>query len=156
MKKTKIFCLLGLVAILAACGTKSYEAKSVQLNNQNDSLNYTLGLANGDGIKNYYLKNDSTPEVTINAFVVALEKEFKGEAKKETEDQMFELGKNIGSYFKQQEKEGLVGNPDLAFNMELVMQGLINTLSKYEDGMTAEEARAYFQATLQEVRSAQN
>ena len=56
MKKQSILSLVALVAIFVLTSCNKYEAKTATLKTQNDSLNYALGLANGDGIKNYYLK----------------------------------------------------------------------------------------------------
>ena len=65
MKKQSIFTILALIAVFAMTSCNKYEAKEVSLNNQNDSLNYALGLANGEGIKSYYLHNDSTDKPII-------------------------------------------------------------------------------------------
>lgn len=151
MKKAKIFFWAGLMATtLASCN--KYEAKTVQLNSMNDSLNYTLGLANGSGIKQYYLANDTTGKA-VTAFMDALNEAYKKDGKAEN-NEMFELGKRIGSSFKGQKEEGLIGDNTLTFNEELVMQGLINGLSKFDKGMTAEEAKTFFQTTIQEMRMA--
>ncbi|HQG68590.1 MAG TPA: hypothetical protein PLW20_08345, partial [Paludibacteraceae bacterium] len=76
MKKQIGFMLATVLAVflLASC-SKKYEAKKVELKTQNDSLNYTLGLANGEGIKNYYLQNDSS-DAPIKALINALDKAY--------------------------------------------------------------------------------
>lgn len=149
MKKTRIFFLIGTIAVLASCS--KYEAKTVQLNNVNDSLNYTLGLANGANIKNFYLRNDTTGAAT-KEFMDALVKSYKSKGSPEN-NELFELGKNIGSFFKQQEESGLIGDSTLTYNKEIALQGLINGLNNYTTGMSSDEAREYFQKTIQEIRN---
>ncbi len=151
MKKVNFLFIIGAVAMLASCN--SYQAKTVTLDNMNDSLNYTLGVANGAGIKQYYLQNDSTGEGMV-ALLDALNDAFNGKESGADGNELFELGKQIGSSLKMQEKQGLIGNKDIEFNMELVMQGLINGLNEFEGGMQSTEARTYFQTTIEELRAA--
>ncbi len=153
MKKARIFLFIGTVAVLASCS--KYEAKTVQLNDVNDSLNYCLGLANGANIKNFYLRNDTT-DAAVREFMDALNKSYKAKeaAESDTEsDELFELGKNIGKFFKHQEENGLIGDTTLTYNKKVALQGLINGLNNYTEGMSHDEARDYFQRTLQELRS---
>lgn len=149
MKKARIFLFIGTIAVLASCS--KYEAKTVQLNNMNDSLNYTLGLANGANIKNFYMRNDTTGAAT-KEFMDALVKSYKSK-EKAGENELFELGKNIGAFFKQQEETGLIGDTTLTYNKKIALQGLINGLNNYTTGMSSEEAREYFQKTIQEIRN---
>lgn len=66
MKKQSIFTIVAMVAVFVMTSCNKYEAKEVSLSNQNDSLNYALGMANGDGIKSYYLQNDSTDQPILS------------------------------------------------------------------------------------------
>ena len=149
MKKVNLL-IIGFAAILTSCN--QYQAKTVKLDNMVDSLNYTLGLANGSGMKQYYLQNDSTGEA-MAVLLDAINDAYSA-ADSETPNELFELGKQIGSSFKAQEIEGLIGEKDLEFNLELVMQGIINGLNAYEKGMQGEEARTYFQTSIEELRAA--
>ena len=69
MKKISIFLLAAMAMV--SCGN-SYKAKDVKLNDENDSLNYAVGLINGLQIKQYYLAKDSSEEA-ITEFIDALE-----------------------------------------------------------------------------------
>ena len=60
MKKLNIFMAVALVAAFAFSSCDSNKAKMPTLKTQLDSLNYAFGLANGDGIKNYYIKGNVT------------------------------------------------------------------------------------------------
>ena len=149
MKKQSILSMVAFVAIFLLTSCNKYEAKSVELKTQNDSLNYTLGLANGDGIKNYYLQNDSTDKPII-ALMKALDKAYKQGGDK---DEMYKLGLEIGNSFKQQKAKGLMGDSTLAFNEKLVKQGMINALNGLNEGMNAQDAQAYIQKVMSELQA---
>lgn len=152
MKKATMVSLIAIMTALSSCA--SYEAKEVTLTNMNDSLNYTLGLSNGAGIKQYYMANDSTGK-SVKAFVEALNKAYNVKEEK-AESELFSLGKRIGASFASQRKDGLIGEKELEFKEELVIQGFINAINKFEAGMQGSEARDYFQSTVQEIRNAKN
>ena len=147
MKKQSILSLVALVAIFMLTSCNKYEAKTVTLKTQNDSLNYTLGLSNGDGIKNYYMKSDSTSKPII-ALMKALDKAYKGGDKGE----MYNLGVQIGNSFKQQKAKGLMGDSTMKFNEKLVRQGLVNALNGFDKGMTAKEAQDFIQKTMMKMQ----
>jgi len=150
MKKQSILSLVALVAIFVLTSCNNYEAKTATLKTQNDSLNYALGLANGDGIKNYYLKTDSTDKPII-ALMKALDEAYKKDVSK---DEMYKLGVQIGNSFKQQKATGLMGDSTLKFDNDLVKQGLVNALNGFKEGMTSKEAEAYIQATMAKIQAA--
>ncbi|HLP06216.1 MAG TPA: FKBP-type peptidyl-prolyl cis-trans isomerase N-terminal domain-containing protein [Paludibacter sp.] len=147
MKKQSILSLVALVAIFAMTSCNKYEGKTISLKNQNDSLNYTLGLANSQNIKQYYMQKDSGDKPIV-ALMKALDKAYKGGDK----DEMYKLGLKIGNSFKQQKASGLMGDSTLAFNEDLVKQGLINALNGFDKGMTAKEAQEYIQKTMTRIQ----
>jgi hypothetical protein len=51
MKKIS-FLIIAAFAMIS-CGKNTYTAKVVELNNQNDSMNYALGLVNAPQLKMY-------------------------------------------------------------------------------------------------------
>ncbi|HRZ95961.1 MAG TPA: FKBP-type peptidyl-prolyl cis-trans isomerase N-terminal domain-containing protein [Paludibacter sp.] len=148
MKKQSIFTMVTLVAVLVFTSCNKFEPKEVKLSTVNDSLNYTLGLANGDGIKSYYMQNDSTDQPMIE-LLKALDKAYKGDA---NEDEMYKLGLQIGGSFKQQKKQGLMGDSTLVFDTKMVRQGLVNALNDYKEGMTAEQAEEYIRVTMMAIQ----
>ena len=148
MKKQSILSLVALVAIFMLASCNKYEAKTATLKTQNDSLNYTLGLANGDGIKNYYMKTDSSSKPII-ALMKALDKAYSTGANK---GEMYKLGLEIGNSLKQQKAKGLMGDSTLKFNEKLVKQGLVNALNGYDKGMTAKQAQEFIQKTMMKIQ----
>jgi len=149
MKKQSILSLVALVAIFVLTSCNKYEAKSATLKTQNDSLNYALGLANGDGIKSFYMKSDSSSKPII-ALIKALDKAYKPGANK---GEMYKLGLEIGNSFKQQKAKGLMGDSTLVFNDAIVKQGLVNALNGFSKGMTAKEAQDFIQKTMMKIQS---
>ncbi len=150
MKKQSILSLVALVAIFMLASCSKYDAKKATLKTQNDSLNYALGLANGDGIKSYYMKSDSSSKPII-ALMKALDKAYKSGANK---GEMYKLGLEIGASFKQQKAKGLMGDSTLAFDTKLVKQGLVNALNGFDKGMTAKQAQEYIQKTMMKMQQA--
>ncbi len=151
MKKQSIFTTVMFIAVIVFASCNKYEPAKVKLANENDSLNYVLGLANGDGIKSYYLRGDSTDK-PIEELLNALDKAFKQDGKT---DEMYQLGVQIGSSLKQQKKNGLMGDSTLVFDSKLVIQGLVNGLKGFKEGMTPDQADEYLRkimTALQEKR----
>ena len=142
----KKLCILAIAALaLVACG-KTYTAQTVVLENQNDSMNYALGLVNGSQIKMYQLRNDSSVE-TVNEFIDALQRGYDGKVEQLSEAAA--IGKNIGQAIKASEKNGLADNPAWTLNEKLFFQGLVNGMYNDTVVMTGEAASNYFQAQYQ-------
>lgn len=135
--------LLAAIFIFASC-TGGTGAKEVSLKNQEDSLNYALGILNGDGIKSSYFHADSTAK-NLGKFLEAADKAFKNSSK----DEMYNYGKQVGGMLKQQKKNGLMFDSTLVFNEALIKQGLVNGMKSFAEGMTGEEAQMYLQTTMQ-------
>ncbi len=148
MKKQSIFTIVAMVAVFVMTSCNKYEAKEVSLSNQNDSLNYALGMANGDGIKSYYLQNDSTDQ-PILALMKALDEAYKSDA---SNDDMYKLGLQIGNSFSQQKQKGLMGDSTLIFDDKLVKQGLVNALNGFTEGMTSAQAEEYIRNEMMKIQ----
>jgi len=150
MKKQSILTMVALVAIFMFASCNKYSAKSSTLKNQNDSLNYALGLANGDGIRSTYLKTDSSDKPIV-ALMKALDKAYSAPNKNE----MYKLGVQIGNSLKMQKAKGLFGDSTLAFKQKLIIQGLVNALNGYDKGMTAKQAQEFIQVAMMKIQQAQ-
>ena len=74
MKKLSIILIAAMAMI--SCGN-TYHGKTVVLNNLNDSINYALGVVNGQQMKMYQLRNDSSIE-TVTEFIDALQRGYDG------------------------------------------------------------------------------
>lgn len=144
MKKQAILFIAAMAMI--SCGN-TYEAKTVVLANQNDSMNYALGLVNGAQMKMYQLRNDSSKE-TVVEFIDALQRGYAEELKEESEPVMY--GRNIGHAIKLAEENGLADNKAWKVNEKLFFQGMVNGMYHDTTVMKDTEAREYFQAKYQE------
>lgn len=143
MKKISIILMAALAMV--SCGN-TYTAKTIALDNMNDSVNYALGLVNGAQIKMYQLRNDSSEEA-VTEFIDALQRGYEGKLEELGEVEM--IGQNIGQSIKASEKTGLANNTAWAVNEKVFFQALVNVLQADSTMMQVEEARAYFQNAYQ-------
>ena len=154
MKKLNIFLVVAVIAasVLSSCNSNSTKLPS--LKNQIDSLNYAFGLANGNGIKQYYLAADSANADSLNAKIESLlrgmDEGMKGDVAENPE--LAELGTNIGNALKEQKTAGLMGDSSLTVDIKLIKQGLVNGMKGSNIQMTAEEAQTYLNATMQKLQ----
>lgn len=154
MKKLNIFLVVAVIAasVLSSCNSNS--TKMPSLKNQIDSLNYAFGLANGNGIKQYYLAADSANADSLNAKIESLlrgmDEGMKGDVAENPE--LAELGTNIGNALKEQKTAGLMGDSSLTVDIKLIKQGLINGMKGSNIQMTAEEAQLYLNTTMQKLQ----
>ena len=132
-------------AITAKCPKK---AKTVELKNYVDSINYAFGLMNGGQIKTYLLSNDTTGEA-IDEFIDALNEGLKQNVRN---PQVVAMGKNVGKTIREQEPVGLLGIAGLETNYDLIKQGFINGLYNYTEQMDMQAASAYVEAVISRMR----
>ncbi|VBB47058.1 conserved exported hypothetical protein [uncultured Paludibacter sp.] len=144
-KQNVLFLAIALIFIGFASCSQSYKTKEMTLKTQQDSLNYYLGYLNGSGIKDQFFHKDSSEEA-MNDFMVKLEKACKNK------DEMNKMGVQFGQYLKQMEKAGLMGDSTIKLDKNLIKQGLLNALKNHKEGMTADQAGQYFQATMQKMQ----
>jgi FKBP-type peptidyl-prolyl cis-trans isomerase FklB len=125
-----------------------YTVQTVVLQNQNDSMNYALGLVNGYQMKTYQLPSDSSATIAIMEFMDALQRGYNGEV--ETLSDIASIGKNIGQSIKSSEKVGLADNPAWTLNENLFFQGFVNGLYSDSIVMAADTALTFFQKEYNE------
>jgi FKBP-type peptidyl-prolyl cis-trans isomerase FklB len=125
-----------------------YTVQTVVLQNQNDSMNYALGLVNGYQMKTYQLPSDSSATIAIMEFMDALQRGYNGEV--ETLSDIAAIGKNIGQSIKSSEKVGLADNPAWTLNENLFFQGFVNGLYSDSIVMAADTALTFFQKEYNE------
>ena len=151
MKKLNIILAVVLVAAVAFTSCNSNKASMPTLKTQLDSLNYAFGLANGDGIKNYYIKGDSAQKA-IKSLMEGVNEGMKGKVEKDNSE-LTDLGTKIGTALKEQKKSGLMGDSTLKVDIKIIKQGLVNGLRGSKVQMTAKEAQEYLQKTMSELQS---
>ncbi|HRZ95959.1 MAG TPA: FKBP-type peptidyl-prolyl cis-trans isomerase [Paludibacter sp.] len=158
MKKLNIFLAVIIIAAFTFTSCNSEKASLPTLKTQLDSLNYAFGLANGNGIKNYYLKADSSNtdsvKIKIASLLKGLDEGMKGDNVDEKYSEIAELGSRIGTALKEQKKSGLMGDSALKVDIDIIKQGLVNGLKGSNIQMTAQDAQAYLQSTMQKRQQA--
>jgi len=147
MKKLNIFIAVAIMAAFTFSSCDSNKSKLPTLKTQIDSLNYAFGLANGAGIKDYYIKGDSAKQ-KIAKLLDGMKEGMKGEVVKENVE-LAELGTKIGSSLKEQSKAGLMGDSTLKVDIKLIKQGLVNGLRGSKVQLTPALANTYLQSTMQ-------
>jgi FKBP-type peptidyl-prolyl cis-trans isomerase FklB len=134
-------CTLAMVAY-----AKKNQTEELPLNTLNDSINYALGVLNGDQIQMYYIKGDVSP-IVINEFFDALQNGYNGTVEQLSESA--KIGKNIGISIKNAKENGLANNPAWTINQKIFFQGLVNGMYQDSSMITAAEALNYFQTEYQ-------
>jgi len=127
--------------VYAKCPRK---AKTVELTNELDSLNYAFGYANGAQVNKYILAEDTTGDA-INEFLDNVVKGMKQEVRN---PQLVSVAKNIGNAIREQEPVGLLGVAGLETNYDMIKQGFVNGLYNYTAPMDAATANDYVQTVL--------
>lgn len=152
MKKMSILAIAA--AALMSCGN-SYEAKQVNMAGTNDSVNYALGLLNGQQIRMQYLRDleEKDVDAATSEFIDALQRGWDGKVEEKSEAQT--IAQNIANAVKGFEKDGLAGNEAWTLNEKVMLQALVNGLYCDTTVMTADAARNYFQTKYQESRMAE-
>lgn len=152
MKKLNIYFLLILAVAFIFTSCQNNKTEMPALKSQIDSLNYAFGLSNGNGIKNYYLANDTANadslKIKINTLLKGIAVGMKSNVDPKYAE-IAELGTRIGSALKEQKEKGLMNDSTLELNMKLVKQGLINGLKGSDIQMTAQDAQTYLNNTMQ-------
>lgn len=131
-------------AAKAKTGKCPSEVKAITLKNENDSLNYAFGLMNGDEIRKYVLQNDSD-HTMVKDLIKQINKGLKSGVKN---PQLVGMGEQIGKNIKEQSANGLLGEPSLTTDYELIKQGFINGMYGFDELMTGEQAGQYIQSTI--------
>lgn len=129
-------------------GTCPSKAKTVALKSLNDSLNYAFGLMNGSEISMYVLAEDTLGKQKANL----IKHINKGLKEKVRNPQLKIMGEQIGKNIKEQEANGLIGEPKLETDFALIKQGFINGLLGDESQFDSHSAGEYIQATLNHLK----
>lgn len=157
MKKINIILAIVIAAAFTFTSCDSNKTSLPKLSSQIDSLNYAFGLANGKGIKQYYLAADSAKADSLKIKIASLLKGVKDGLKGQDVDPKYleisELGKNIGTALNEQNKTGLMGDSTLKVNIDLIKQGIVNGLKGSTKQMNAKDAQTYLQTTMQSLQA---
>lgn len=128
--------------VKSKCGKK---AQTIALKNQCDSINYAFGYINGFELAEYVLTTDDSIVHERREFIKYVNIGLADDTKN---PEIVNIGEQIGKSIKEQEAQGLVGEPSLTTNFELIKQGFIHGLLGYEEQLSSETAGEYIQNTI--------
>ena len=125
-----------------------YKTKHIALASQIDSINYALGFMNGSVLSLDILKTDSThsakKEIIDNINIVL---------KSKTQyHQLVEIGVQIGLSIKDQESNGLAGEPSLTTKFNLIKQGIIDGILNVDTNWNYQLAGEYIQQVMTDIK----
>lgn len=143
-----ILAIAGLL-IFTVSSCTGYKEKTVELGNEIDSVSYSFGYVNGKIVRDYHLQNDSSKN-GFEDLMKGIEEGLKADKNSNQETaQAEELGTMIGNQLRT--TEDFYGDSTLSIDFDLVRQGLINGMKKYDDQMTSEAAGEYFNKTMERL-----
>lgn len=155
MKKT-ISRIVFLIMVSTNCIAQENVSK-VSLKTQNDSINYALGFANGDGIKNYYFKNLNTGQAITN-FMKCMDVAYLSTdnelVRKDSTNEYFgisQIGSKVGTQLKKQIITGLMGYSNIKVDYELIKQGLFDGMRGSESVMKSKDAIEFLQKAVKKL-----
>lgn len=147
-----IVTVVGLLAFTVSSCT-SYSEKSVNLDNELDSLNYALGFANGKIVNDYHLAKDSSKNA-FDDLMRGIKDGMNADEVNEETAQAEEMGTMIGSQLSS--TEDFFGDSTLSVDFDKLRQGLINGVMNFTEQMTSDEAAQYFNGTMERLNRARS
>ena len=123
-------------------------AKTIELKNYTDSLNYAFGMMNGSQVKNYLLAEDSTG-ADAKEFIENVNKGLKASVRN---PQLVTIAKNIGTAIREQEAVGLLGIAGLETNYDMIKAGFINGLYNYTEQFDMQTANQYVESVVASLK----
>ncbi len=127
--------------VKAKCPSK---AKTVELTNALDTLNYAFGYMYGTQIRGDLLAED-TFEEDAEEFIDNVNKGLKQEVRN---PQLVSMAKSVGKAIREQEPVGLLGIEGLETNFDLLKQGFVNGLYNYTEQMDFQSASVYVETVI--------
>ena len=152
MKKIALLALVSMMVL--ACGNKEDFTKpakeEVEMADQMDSINYLMGMLNGDGISSQMDADQGkyTDEDRAD-FLSAFKATYNGdsvETRKEAKPEIIEYAKYVGAQVKAQSEKGLMGIEGVEVRFDMLLRGLWDGF--YHVGMDKQEANAYMEKVL--------
>lgn len=151
MKKVSILAAVAVAASLASCTAQSPKAN---LKNDIDSLSYSIGMSQTNGLKNYLVGRMDVDTAYMAEFIKGLN---EGANKTSKKDIAYMAGLQIGQQIGNQMMKGinheLFGNDSTqTISKSNFMAGFIAGTLEKGGVMSMEEAQAYTQKAMQAVK----
>ncbi len=138
----KIFGLL-LAAAVAAPMFMSCNGSTTKIKTESDSLNYAIGVANADGIRQYILMADSADSKKVAQFCEGIDKAL---TKQSSTERLAIEGYRMGASMKEEINTGYLFNDStIPANKDLLIAGFKAALTHEEGSIDPEFGMQYFQ-----------
>ncbi len=142
MKKLSLLVTTALLASITFVSCDQSKGGNVELKNQTDSISYAFGVVRTAGISAEVLNND-TAGAAYKAFVKGVNEGFKS---KDSIDEKYAIGYQVGLIFKKQAEKGMMGDSTVKMNADILQQAIIASAGKKQLKMTEEEANKFLQS----------
>jgi FKBP-type peptidyl-prolyl cis-trans isomerase FklB len=150
MKKVTVIAAIAAVAGLASC---TAQAPKANLKDQVDSLTYSIGMANSQGLKEYLVGRMDVDTTYMDEFIKGLKEATSKTSKK---DLAYLAGLQIGQQVNQMteglNRELFQGDSTKTINKDNFLAGFISGTLQKGGLMTVEEAQAYIQPALEAIK----
>lgn len=156
MKKNMKIAIASLIFATTCFGQAGTAQNQISLRTQTDSLNYALGVANGDGIKNYHFQNKPLEEC-IGVFMKSLDEAFTGDKPFVKPDStniyapIIEMGNKVGTSLKAQANTGLMGIPNIKVEFQLIRKGVEDGMRDNNSLMSPASSQKYLQESTAKI-----
>jgi FKBP-type peptidyl-prolyl cis-trans isomerase FklB len=151
MKKVTFVAAIAALSGLASCTAQSPKAN---LKDQVDSLAYSIGMANSQGLKEYLVGRMDVDTTYMDEFIKGLNEATSKESKK---DLAYFAGIQIGQQLNMMTKginqELFQGDSTKTINKDNFIAGFIAGTLEKGGLMTVEEAQAYTERAMEEIKT---
>ncbi len=152
MKKVSIFMAIAAAASLASC---TAQAPQANLKTDIDSLSYSIGMAQTQGLKNYLVGRLDVDTAYMSEFIKGLN---EGAARTSKKDIAYMAGLQIGQQISNQMMKGInqqlfAGDSTKSISKENFMAGFIAGTLEKGGKMTIEQANAYMQTAMEAIKA---
>lgn len=133
----------------------TYEAKTVELGSQNDSVNYFLAYLSGSQLRMQAFQDVDSADVdaAIAAFMDAYVETMNSDKEEEEPSRAAEVGQSIGGDIKTFEEKGVAGVSAWGMNEKLYFAGMAHALAEDTTCMDQQTALMFLQAEFQKAEN---
>ena len=156
IKNIKVI-IIALIIASPCWGQAGTIQNQIILHTQTDSLNYAMGFANGNAIKNYFFKDKPLDE-SIHVFLKYFDEGFTSDKQFVKPDsttnkyaEIIEIGNKVGTSLKGQLATGLMQYAIIKVDFQLLRKGLEDGMRDIFIYMTPEISQKYLQETLVKI-----
>jgi FKBP-type peptidyl-prolyl cis-trans isomerase FklB len=151
MKKVTFLAAIAALSGLASCTAQSPKAN---LTDELDSLSYSIGMANSQGLKEYLVGRMDVDTTYINEFIKGLNEATSKESKKDIAYFAgIQIGQQLNMMTKGINQELFQGDSTKTINKDNFIAGFIAGTLEKGGLMTVEEAQGYTERAMEEIKT---